>query len=326
MSNLDNKTMKASQAAYLKKQNSIKTFTIAILRDLNRHKFAYMMALPGIIYYLVFHYLPMYGAIIAFKNFNPVDGILGSQWIGLKNFTSFFQSVYFVRVLKNTILINVYDLLWGFPAPIILALLMNEIRNTIFKRTVQTVTYLPHFISIMVICGMIIDFTSREGLINNIIAFFGGERASLLMNPDLFRTIYIGSSIWQNVGWGSIIYLAALSGIDTQLYEAAKIDGAGRWSQLWCVTIPGILQTIIILLILRLGHMMNVGFEKVILLYNPNTYVTADVISTFVYRKGIVESSYGFSAAVGLFNSVINFALIITANQLSKKVTETSLW
>ena len=223
-------------------------------------------------------------------------------------------------------IISVYSLIFSFPAPIILALLLNELRNKTFKRMVQTISYLPHFISIMVVCGMIIDFTATDGFINDIIEFFGGQRSSLLLKPELFRTIYISSDIWQNVGWGSIIYLAALTGVDTQLYEAAVIDGAGRWKQLLHVTLPGIAPTIVILLILRIGQIMNVGFEKIILLYNPATYSTADVISSFVYRKGLLEFSYSYSAAVGLFNSVINFILLILANKLSKHVNDISLW
>lgn len=314
-----------SEISY-KRSSTIQGFFKILAKDIRKNKFIYLMAVPAILYYIVYHYWPMYGAVIAFKNFNPADGILGSPWVGFKNFKNFFQGVYFFRILKNTLLINIYDLLWGFPAPIILALLMNEIKNNIFKRTVQTVTYLPHFISIMVICGIIIDFTSQNGLVNSIIGFFGGKQSNLLMKPELFRPIFVGTNIWQGVGWGSIIYLAALSGIDSELYEASKIDGANRWKQLIHVTIPGILPTIVILLILRMGQMMNVGFEKVMLLYNPNTYVTADVISTFVYRKGIIEANFSYSTAVGLFNSVINFVLLVVSNKLSRLFSETSLW
>lgn len=315
--------LQTKSAAPLQKNVS---FGKMLARDFMRNKYIYMMAIPMIVYYILFHYQPMYGAIIAFKNFSPARGILGSPWAGFTHFESFFNGVYFWRVLRNTLLINVYNLMFGFPAPIVLALLLNEIRHNVFKRTVQTVSYLPHFISIMVVCGMIIDFTSSDGIINDIVAMFGGERATLLLKPELFRTIYVGTNIWQEVGWGSIIYLAALTSIDPQLYQAATIDGASRWKQLWNITIPGIMPTIVILLILRIGQMMNVGFEKIILLYNPNTYETADVISSFVYRKGLLEFNYSYSAAVGLFNSVINFALLLTANRISRKVNETSLW
>lgn len=268
----------------------------------------------------------MYGAMIAFKDFSPGKGILGSSWVGLKHFNTFFRSVYFFRIIKNTLLINILNLAFGFPAPIILALLLNELKNAIFKRLVQTISYLPHFISVMVICGMIIDFTASKGIINDLIELFGGERGALLLRPELFRTIYVSTNIWQEVGWGSIIYLAALSGIDYQLYEAATIDGAGRFRQLMHITLPGIAPIIIILLILRIGQMMNVGFEKIILLYNPNTYETADVISSFVYRKGLMEFNYSYSTAVGLFNSIINFTLLLSTNWFSRSVSETSLW
>ncbi|MDF2959189.1 MAG: binding-protein-dependent transport system inner rane component [Paenibacillus sp.] len=297
-----------------------------LIKDLLKNKYIYLMMLPGILYYIVFQYIPMYGATIAFKHFTPVAGIWGSEWIGFKHFQDFFRSYYFWRIIKNTLLINFYSLLFGFPAPILLALLLNELRKQWFKRTVQTLTYLPHFVSVMVICGLIVDFTSKNGLINDIIVWFGGSRDNLLMNGDLFRSIFVSSGIWQEIGWGSIIYLAALSGIDQELYDAANIDGAGRFRQMLSVTLPGIMPTIIILLILRIGHMMDVGFEKVILLYNPSTYETADVISSFVYRKGIVDANYSYSAAIGLFNSLINFMLLIGANKLSKKFSDSSLW
>nr|WP_143160502.1 ABC transporter permease subunit [Clostridium grantii] len=284
------------------------------------------MAIPVLIYYLVFCYWPMYGLIISFKEFVPRLGINGSPWVGLKYFKEFFGSYYFLRLMKNTILINIYDLFWAFPAPIILALLMNEVRNKFFKKTVQTLTYLPHFISLVVVCGILIDFTASEGIINDIIVFFGGTSSNLLANPKFFRTIFVGSGIWQGIGWGSIIYLAALSGIDPSLYEACTIDGGGRWKQMLHITLPGIMSTIIILLILRLGQMMNVGFEKIILLYSPLTYETADVISSFVYRKGLLEFNYSYSTAVGFFNSIINFVLLFSANKISKKYSETSLW
>ena len=297
-----------------------------LLKDLTRNKYIYIMALPVLLYYFLFCYQPMYGAIIAFKEFSPGRGIMGSPWVGIQQFRDFFTGFYFFRVLRNTLVINVYDLVFGFPAPIILALLLNEIRQNKFKRLVQTVTYLPHFISIMVICGLIIDFTNSTGLVNDIIVFFGGTRNSLLLDPKMFRTIFISTGVWQGVGWGTIIYLSAMTAIDPQLYEASSIDGAGHLRQIWSITIPGIIPTVTILLILRIGQMMNVGFEKVILLYNPNTYETADVISSFVYRKGLQEFSYSFSTAVGLFNSVINFTLLISANWVSSKISENSLW
>jgi putative aldouronate transport system permease protein len=297
-----------------------------IAADIRKNRYVYIMAIPVILYYVIFHYKPMYGAIIAFKDFAPGLGIMRSPWIGFKHFTEFFSSIYFGRVLKNTLLISLYELVWGFPAPILLALLLNELRMKFFKSTVQTLTYLPHFISLVVICGMVKDFTSSNGVINDIITWFGGNRTAILQNPNLFRPVYIISGIWQHIGWDSIIYLAALSGIDQEQYEAASIDGCGRFKQILHVTLPGITSTIIILLILRMGKMLNVGFEKIILLYNPATYETADVISSFVYRKGLLEFDWSFSTAVGLFNSIINFTLIIWTNRVSRKVSETSLW
>lgn len=300
---------------------------IAMLKkDFFKNKYIYFLASFGVAYYFIFSYIPMYGIIIAFKNYSPTKGILESSWVGFSHFTDFFNSFYFWRLLRNTLLINVYELLFAFPAPIILALLLNEVKKVMFKRIVQTVTYLPHFVSIVVICGMIVDFSRTTGLFNKILTLFGVEAQNLLLDPSLFRTIFVGSGIWQGVGWGTIIYLAALTAIDTQLYDAATVDGANRWKRMWHVTLPGIMPTIVILLILQFGSMMNVGFEKIILLYNSQTYETADVISSFVYRRGILEANYSYSTAVSLFNSIINFLLLIAANKLSRKVNETSLW
>lgn len=275
---------------------------------------------------MIFQYRPMYGAIIAFKDYTPALGIEKSEWIGLENFTRFFQSVYFGRLLKNTLLLSIYNLIFGFPAPIILALLLNEVRNRRFKSLAQTITYLPHFISLIVVTGMITDFSLTTGLFNDIIALLGGERLSLLQEAGLYRTIYVASSIWQEVGWGSIIYLSALSGVDSQLYEAAQIDGAGKWKQLIHVTLPAIAPTIIIMLILKMGTLMNMGYEKTLLLYNPSTYETADIISSYIYRVGLLEQDWSYSTAIGLFNSVINFGLLLATNKLSKRFSETSLW
>lgn len=297
-----------------------------LVSDLKRNKYIYVMLIPALIYYFIFHYWPMYGLTMAFKNFRPGLGIFGSPWVGLEHFKDFFSSYYFWRILKNTLMLSVTSLVFGFPAPILLALLFNELKNGIFKKIVQTISYLPHFVSILVICGMIIDFTSTKGLFNNISVMFGGERVNLLSQPQFFRPIYVISGIWQGIGWGTIIYLAALSGIDTEQYEAASIDGCSKLKQVFYITLPGIMPTIIIMLILAIGNLMNVGFEKVLLLYNPNTYETADVISTFVYRKGIQELSYSYGSAVGLFNSIINFTLLVSANYFSKKSSESSLW
>jgi putative aldouronate transport system permease protein len=285
------------------------------------------MAAPVIAYYILFHYAPLYGAVIAFKNFEISKGIWGSQWVGLRHFQDFFNSIFFVRLMRNTLLINLYNLIFGFPAPVILALLLNEVRCKRYKSVVQTVSYLPHFISIIVICGMIVDFFSKDGIITTILSVFGAEAGNMLVHPEYFRRIYVSTDIWQGVGWGSIIYLSALSGIDSELYEAASIDGAGRFQKFLRVTLPGLIPIITILFILRVGQALNLGFEKIILLYNQNTWEVADVISSYVYRKGLLENgSYSYTTAVGLFNSVVNFVLLITANHIAKKLTSNSLW
>ena len=303
-----------------------KNFFKRLRRDLLRNKGLYLLLLPVVIYYIVFHYYPMYGAQIAFKDYSPAKGIEGSAWAGFKHFQSFFNSIYCGRLIKNTLVINIKNLVLGFPAPIILALLLNEVKNVGFKKVVQTISYLPHFISTVVICGMITSFCGSDGIITSIFTLFGYPKQNLLYNQNLFQPIYVISGIWQTIGWGSIIYLAAISGINDELYEAARIDGAGRLKQVWHVTIPGIMPTIITMLVLRVGNMMNLGYEKIMLLYNSAVYETADVISTYVYRKGILDMSYSFSTAVGLFNSVVNLILLISANQISKKLTESSLW
>jgi len=286
------------------------------------------MLLPVVLYFLLFHYKPMYGAIIAFKDFNAFVGIWESKWVGFKHFQQFFESYYFGRILRNTLLISLYQLIFAFPAAVVLALLLNEVRNQAFKKTVQTISYLPHFISLVVVCGMLIDFLQPDGIINRMLLAIGaiGEPISFLILPEWFRTIFVGSGIWQGIGWSSIIFLAALAGINPSLYEAAVVDGAGRWKQVLHITLPGIMPTVVILLIIEIGKFMIVGFDKIVLLYNPATYETADVIGSFVYRRGIQEANYSFTAAVGLFNSVINFALLVLVNQIAKKKAESSLW
>lgn len=297
------------------------------IKNVRKDKQLVVIVLPVLIYYIIFHYVPMYGLLIAFKNFMPLKGILGSSWIGLQNFMEFFNSIYFWRLLRNTVLISLYFLIWGFPAPILFALMLNEMKERFFKRAVQTISYLPHFISLSVVAGMIVTFTSPlDGVVNVILGWFGINPINFMSDSGWFRTIYVSSGVWQSFGWGSIIYLAAISGINPQLYEAAEMDGAKRWAKIRHITIPGLLPTIIILFILNIGSMMDVGFEKVLLLYNPTTYETADIIGTYVYRKGILESQFGYGAAVGLFNNVINVFLLITANYISRRVSETSLW
>ncbi|WP_246066856.1 ABC transporter permease [Paenibacillus koleovorans] len=297
-----------------------------MLKALKRDRYLLLIILPTVLYFILFHYVPMYGVIIAFKKFQPLKGIWGSPWVGFQYFDQFFHSIYFWRLLRNTFLLSLYSLLWGFPAPILFALLLNELREKLFKKVVQTVSYLPHFISIVVTAGMIVNFTSENGIVNMLVRVLGFEPIIFLNEPDWFRTIYVSSGVWQSFGWGSIIYLAAIAGINPQLYEAAEMDGARRLHKILYITLPALMPTIIILLILNVGQLMDVGFEKVILLYNPTTYETADIISTYVYRKGIINAEFSFAAAVGLFNNLINLVLLLAANTISRKVTDSSLW
>jgi putative aldouronate transport system permease protein len=283
--------------------------------------------LPVVVWYILFRYVPMYGIIIAFKNYNIFTGIGKSPWVGFLYFQQFFQSVFFWRLLRNTFLISIYGLVFGFPAPIILALLFNELKNGFFKKLTQTISYLPHFISTVIIVSMFVEFLSpTRGLVNNLISAMGGSRVYFLGDPKYFRTVYTLMNIWRGVGWGTIIYLAALTGISPELYEAAIIDGCNRFRQTLHVTLPGIANTIIIMLIFRIGELLSVGSESIILMYNPAIYETADVISTYVYRRGLVEAQYSFGAAVGLFDALIGMALIGIANTLAKRYSETSLW
>ena len=291
-----------------------------------KHKNIYIMLIPVIAYYILFAYVPMFGNIMAFQDYKITKGIWESPFVGFKHFISFWNDVYFWRLLKNTIRINLYGLVFGFPTPIIFALLLNEVRNITFKKAVQTISYMPHFISTIIICSMITSFVAREGIINSIIVSLGGSPLEFMTNPKYFVWIYTISGIWQNMGWSSIIYISALSSIDQELYEAASVDGASRWKQTIHITLPGILPTISILLILQIGQMLSVGFEKVMLLYNPSIYETADIISTYVYRQGILGANYSYSAAVGLFNSVVNFILLVTVNTVSKKLSGNGLF
>ena len=297
-----------------------------VSRDFRKNKLVYLMALPMVVFLIMFKYLPMAGIVIGFQDFKYRVGLFGSRFVGLKHFNSFLNGYYFGRVLFNTLAISFLDLVFVFPMSIILALLLNEVRSERYKRLAQTVSYMPHFISVIVFSGMIIQFCSSRGVINGILSVFGHENTNLLMKPEAFRSIYTISSIWKETGWGSIIYLAAITRVDTQLYEAAQIDGATRLQQLFHVTLPGIAPTVIMMLILKMGSLMNVGFERIILLYNDLTMETADVISTYVYRRGLIDMNYSFSTAVDFFNSVINFGLVILTNFISRRVSETSLW
>ncbi|WFR58353.1 ABC transporter permease subunit [Anaerocolumna sp. AGMB13025] len=295
-------------------------------KDLRKNKAIYLMLLPVMIYLFIFNYMPMYGILISFKNFKPRLGILESPWVGFKYFEQFFSSIYFGRVLSNTLWISGLNLLFGFVTPVIFALLLNEIRVLRYKKLIQTVTYLPHFITTVVISGIILKFTNGDGFITSFINTITHHSGSLISDSNYFRSIYVISDIWQGFGWGSIIYIAAISGIQEELYEAARIDGAGRFRQIRHVTIPGIMPTVVIMFILAVGGLMSVGWEKAFLLQTPLTYDTSDIISTYVYRKGFIDMNYSYSSAVGLFNSAINLVLLTGANRLSRKVNETSLW
>lgn len=294
--------------------------------DIKKRKNIYIMLIPILLYYIIFYYVPMFGNVIAFQDYKITKGILDSRFVGFKHFSTFLHDFYFWRLLRNTIVINLYNLVFSFPTPIILALLLNEVHNKTFKKCVQTITYMPHFISVVIVCGLVKSFVSTEGVINSVIMAFGGEGIPFLTEPKYFPTVYTVSNIWQSIGWNSIIYLSALSSIDQELYEAAAIDGASRWKQTLHITLPGLLPTISILLIMQIGQMLSVGFEKILLLYNAAIYETADVISTYVYRQGILDANYSYSAAVGLFNSIINFILLMVSNTVSKKSTGNGLF
>lgn len=308
------------------KESSWTKFKRKFRKNWKRNKLKYLMVLPIIIYFLVFHYKPMYGLIIAFKDYKPYLGISGSDWVGLENFKRFFSDPNCFRIIKNTFFISLASLVFGFPAPILLALGINEIKSKAFKRVVQTISYMPYFISLVVICSLIKTFTQSDGLINDILVNFGIARTNLLANKDFFVPIYVISGIWQGIGWDSIIYLAALSGIDQEQYEAAKIDGAGRLQQILHVTLPGLKPTIIILLILRMGNLLSVGFEKILLLYSPSTYQVADVISTYVYRMGIINADFSYSTAIGLFNTLVNVVMLLVANKIANKTSNSGLF
>lgn len=295
--------------------------------NIKTHPLLYLMILPVIVYFLVYHYYPMYGLSIAFYDYVPIKGISGSKFVGLEHFRSFISDPYFFRTMRNTLMINLWLLLFGFPFPILFAILLNELKSTKLRRLTQTVTYMPHFISTVVICGLMLDFCSERGVIMSVISTLTGMKPTNLFSKSaLFQPLYVAMCIWQEFGWDSIIYYAALTGIDQELYEAADIDGANRLNKIIHITLPGISPTIVTLLIMRIGNMMTLGWDKILLLYNPMTYKTSDVISTYVYRIGLTKFQYSFATAVGFFNSVINFCLLIMANKISRKFSETSLW
>lgn len=307
-----------------KKKRSFKTSLNTIKADYH----LYLMFLPVLIYYIIFKYIPMIGSIvIGLTDYNIYKGLLSSPFVGLANFKEFLSSMYFWRLIRNTLAINFLNLAFAFPAPIIFALLLNEIVSSKAKKVIQTISYLPHFISTVVVASMLITFLSpATGLVNNIIALMGGERINFLLKENYFWGLITVEEIWKGLGWGAIIYLAALTGINTELYEAARMDGAGRFRQVWHITIPGITPTIIVMLLLQIGRLLDVGYELIVLIYSPAIYSTADVIGTYVYRRGILEASYSYPSAVGLFQSVIGFIMVVAANKLSRKYSETSIW
>lgn len=286
----------------------------------------YMMLLPVMIYYVIFHYLPMFGVVIAFQNFKPAKGLTGSKWVGFKHFIDFFDGPYAWRLIRNTLLLSFYQILIGFPAPILLALLFNEMRGKRYKRVCQTLTYVPHFVSLVVVCGLIRTFTSSTGLITSLFVRFGMEKMNLLAQPQYYRTIYVLSGVWQNIGWGSIIYLATLSNVDPSLFEAADLDGANRLQKILHINLPMLIPIIAVQLIMRVGRIMSEGSEKTILLYSAVTYDTSDIISSYVYRTGLEKRSYSPAAAIGLFNSLINMGLVVFANWFSRTYVNESLW
>ncbi len=314
---------------YLTRQGKLQRFKSRLVTDMKHNYTLYLLVLPVIAYYIIFRYFPIGGIQIAFKDYKPALGIFGSPWTihyGFGHFIDFVTNPYFERLLRNTVLISFYSLLFGFPAPIILAIMLSELRGRKYKKVVQTLTYFPHFISTVVVCGIITQFALSDGLFNQIGQLFGAQPISFLQKPEYFRSIYVGSGIWQGVGWSSIIYLAAIASVNSEIYEAAALDGAGRMRRIIHVTLPHIEPTIVLMLIMSVGNIMNVGSEKVLLLYNPSIYETADVISTYVYRRGLLEFNFSFSTAVNLMNSVINFLMVLGANAISRKVSETSLF
>lgn len=297
------------------------------LPSLRRHWDLYLIMVPGILYFIIYKYLPMAGIIIAFQDYGVFAGIRGSEWVGLEHFKTMFTDREFYEIFKNTLVISVYKLIWGFPGPIILAIMLNEIRNMFYKRSIQTLIYLPHFLSWVIIGGVLVNLLSpTTGMVNEVLKWFGFEPIFFLADPHWFRSILVVSDLWKEVGWGAIIYLAAIAGIDPQLYEAAIMDGAGKWRQIIHITLPSLMSTIVVMLLLRLGHILDVGFEQIFILYSPLVYDVADVIQTYVYRMGITQAEFSFTTAVGLFESVVGLILVIAANKAVKKIGQEGIW
>lgn len=302
-----------------------------IWRQVKRDRFLYLLAAPSLLYFVVFHYIPMAGIIIAFMDYDPFMGVEAmfdfSNWVGFKHFQNFFNSIFFWNVMRNTLVISLYKLMWSFPIPILLALLINEVRHNWFKRSVQTISYLPHFFSIVVVAGIVkAMLTTQGGLVNQLVVFLGGEPKAFLTDPNLFRGILVTTTVWQTAGWSSIIYLAAMATINPELYEAATVDGANRFQRMLYITVPSISFAIVITLIFAIGGLLNAGFEQILLLYSPAVYEVADIIDTYVYRVGLLGRQYSFGAAIGLFKSVLALLLMVIANQIARRLGQPGLW
>ncbi|WP_135555396.1 ABC transporter permease [Paenibacillus cymbidii] len=297
-----------------------------LIDNIRRNPHLYMMVLPGVLGFLLFHYAPMYGVVIAFQDYDLIMGFWHSDWVGLKHFTSFFAEPTAWRIVRNTMLLGFYSLLFGFWPPIVLALLLNEVKRARFKRIVQSISYLPHFIAIIIVVGMLMQLTSDRGIINLLLNRFGIESIHFFTDIAYFRSMYVISDIWQSVGWNSILFLAALTGVDPELYEASYMDGAGRFRRMWHISLPGIRPTISIVLILSVSHVVSVGFEKVYLMQNPTIYEVADVLATYVYRRGIVGGDFSFGAAIGLMNNLVALLILWIANRTASRLRQESFW
>lgn len=320
------RTNEANVGGYVE-GGGIKALPHNVFTDIRRNKVLYICIVFILAFFVIFSFMPLVGLLMAFERYSPVKGFFGSEWVGLKNFETFFSGPYVGRLIRNTVAIGVLDLVINFPAPIIFALILNEIKNKYFKKTVQTISYMPYFVSAVVACGIVMDFCEAGGPVSSLAAAItGGEPVNLLNQGSNFWTIYVLQNMWQGLGYGSIIYISALTSIDQELYEAASIDGAGKWKQCIHITIPGILPMIIMMLIMRMGSVFAVGADKILLLYGPANYEFSDVINTYVYRMGLLNSDYGLSTAVGLFNSVIGTIMLVTTNQITKKLAGTSMF
>ena len=299
----------------------------ALKRQMKKYKWFYLIMLPGILYFIIYKYVPMWGLLMAFQDYMPNAGIMGSEWVGLKHFIKFFSSDKFPMLFRNTLIISLGTLIFSFPMPIILSLMLNEVKHNIYKRGIQTVLYLSHFLSAVVVCSLAYDmYTTEDGVIGQMIYNLTGEKWNVLMNPDTYYGLYIGTGVWQTAGWGTIIYLAALAGVDVQMYEAAMIEGANRWQRMWYITLPSILPLIMVNLVLQLGNMFDVGVEKTLLLSNAMNRDVAEVFDSYVYNRGVTSGEYSFSTAVGLFKSTVGIILVLGANWLSKKVSDEAIY